>query len=246
MALCDLSTWQLQHFLLFAGVIRIGFSVLDFLPTFLFATTLPNLERRGKHLDVLAPLDRAFIFFNKWVTVGMVLNMLYLCNDNPRMRWSLEQASTRNTIGALVGFYITYDFVYTLLHRALHLRSVYAHIHKHHHHQVVPTRGVIDAINVHPIEFLLGEWNHVLAVWFVSRFCCVCHVGAVLAFLATGGFLAALNHTRHDVVLKLPMLRAVLYEVRAHDVHHRVPQSNYGQYTMFWDRIMGSFKPYDD
>jgi sterol desaturase/sphingolipid hydroxylase (fatty acid hydroxylase superfamily) len=156
------------------------------------------------------------------------------------------QVSGLSIAGALAAFYVVYDFNYTLLHRFLHVRSVYAYVHKHHHHQVVPTRGVIDAINVHPIEFLLGEWNHVVAVWFVSRFLFPCHVITVLLFLITGGFTAALNHTRHDVVVRVPFLGWLLYDVRSHDIHHRIPQSNYGQYTMLWDRIMGSYKPYEE
>lgn len=30
------------------------------------------------------------------------------------------------------------------------------------------------------------------------------------------------------------------------DVHHRIPQSNYGQYTVFWDRIFGTFREYNN
>jgi len=30
--------------------------------------------------------------------------------------------------------------------------------------------------------------------------------------------------------------------VRWHDLHHRLPQSNYGQYTMVWDHLWGSYR----
>lgn len=29
-------------------------------------------------------------------------------------------------------------------------------------------------------------------------------------------------------------------------MHHRIPQSNYGQYTVVWDRIFGTFRDYDN
>jgi len=48
-------------------------------------------------------------------------------------------------------------------------------------------------------------------------------------------------HSRHDI--RIP---PYLYEVRAHDVHHRLPESNYAQYIMFWDRLFGSYVPYND
>lgn len=33
-------------------------------------------------------------------------------------------------------------------------------------------------------------------------------------------------------------------QVKYHDIHHWFPESNYGQYIMLWDRLMGSFKSY--
>jgi hypothetical protein len=36
-----------------------------------------------------------------------------------------------------------------------------------------------------------------------------------------------------------------IFDSKHHDVHHRIPQSNYGQYTVFWDRIFGTFRDYD-
>ena len=33
-------------------------------------------------------------------------------------------------------------------------------------------------------------------------------------------------------------------QVRYHDIHHWYPECNYGQYTMLWDWLMGSLKPY--
>ncbi|CAM9748221.1 unnamed protein product [Phaeothamnion confervicola] len=67
------------------------------------------------------------------------------------------------------------------------------------------------------------------------------HVYAVATFILLGGFLASLNHTRFD--LRMPLFPQV-YQVRFHDIHHWYPDSNYGQYTMLWDRVFGWFKPY--
>ena len=30
--------------------------------------------------------------------------------------------------------------------------------------------------------------------------------------------------------------------MRAHDTHHVIPNSNYGQYIMLWDHLMGTFR----
>jgi sterol desaturase/sphingolipid hydroxylase (fatty acid hydroxylase superfamily) len=60
----------------------------------------------------------------------------------------------------------------------------------------------------------------------------------VIVFILIGGILASLNHTRYDVIL------FGIYSVKVHDVHHRIPESNYGQYFMFWDWVMGTYRPY--
>ena len=77
--------------------------------------------------------------------------------SSPHVLWRPEQITVRNTLLPLPLFFIVYDAFYAPFHRALHHRSIYAYVHKHHHRQVVPTRGNTDAINVHPFEFLVGE-----------------------------------------------------------------------------------------
>jgi sterol desaturase/sphingolipid hydroxylase (fatty acid hydroxylase superfamily) len=109
--------------------------------------------------------------------------------------------------------------------------------------QKAPSRGNVDAVNVHPFEFITGEYNHLFAVYVVSRFLLPLHCITILAFIVVGGFLASLNHTRFDI--RFPLLDFV-YQVRFHDHHHVVPNSNYGQYIMLWDHVFGSFKPYPE
>ena len=67
------------------------------------------------------------------------------------------------------------------------------------------------------------------------------HAATSVLFLVIGAFLAGLNHTRYDVAISL--FGVPLYDSKFHDVHHRIPQSNYGQYTMLWDHVLfGSFR----
>jgi len=242
----------------------------------------------------------------------------------------LKDITAGNTIGALILLYVVYDFFYTLFHRALHHRSIYKYIHKHHHRQKAPSRGNVDAVNVHPFEFVCGEYNHLLALYLVSHVMQVqVHVLTILVFIVVGGFLASLNHTRFDLTTfaslgqifptisvgttfddKVDALKKhkkdkeipsknktnkkdlgnsfetegpgeaqvaepernasvedelssetssymdtkntdvacwqfpTLYSVKYHDIHHWYPDSNYGQYIMLWDYLLGSFKPY--
>jgi sterol desaturase/sphingolipid hydroxylase (fatty acid hydroxylase superfamily) len=50
-------------------------------------------------------------------------------------------AGVVETVCLLPLLYIAYDLFYSLFHRALHNRSVYRWVHKHHHRQMAPSRG---------------------------------------------------------------------------------------------------------
>lgn len=198
---------------------------------------------RGKHLDVLTAKDWVFIGASKaGIAPFFYIYFGYSVYDAERMAWGLSQLTLANTLGAFVALFVVYDFFYTILHYALHIKAIYGWVHKHHHIQKAPSRGNLDAVNVHPIEFVLGEYNHLLALYLVSRVVRV-HFLTSFAFLSVGGVLAGLNHTRFDVVV--PFFGWVVYDSKVHDVHHRIPQSNYGQYTMLWDYIFGTYRPYN-
>lgn len=103
------------------------------------------------------------------------------------------------------------------------------------------SRANHDAINVHPLEFFLGEYNHLLAVYLCCHhFNLQVHALSTVLFLGIGGVLAGWNHTRFDI--EFAPFGIMLFDSKAHDVHHRIPQSNYGQYTMFWDRVFGTYR----
>lgn len=145
----------------------------------------------------------------------------------------------------LAALFVVYDFFYTLFHLFLHLKWIYAYIHKHHHHQKAPSRANNDAVNVHPFEFVIGEYNHLFTLFLCCRmFGMQIHVVGSVLFLALGGFLAGLNHTRFDIEIRVPFVSGewIIYDTKWHDVHHRRPQSNYGQYSMLWDTIFGTYR----
>ena len=93
----------------------------------------------------------------------------------------------------------------------------------------------LDAINVHPFEFVVGEYLHLLTIYLVP-----CHVCTAVFFVLAGGVFASLNHTRFDIDLP-----GGIYSVKNHDVHHRDVQKNFGQYIMLWDHALGSYLSYD-
>lgn len=230
----DFANWSYLMIPIFSTAIMLGMEILSVIVPIVFGKLVyGRIPIKGKHLDEFDSTDKLYIFTNKVLTVFFVYHILWVCYYCSSIKWALEDANIFNTLGSLIAFYIFYDFFYANFHRLLHAKELYPLIHKHHHRQKAPSRGNLDAINVHPIEFFVGEYLHLVTVWFVP-----CHVIAVLIFVLVGGVVASLNHTRFD--LNLPG-----YSVSNHDVHHSTsPMSNYGQYIMLWDQIQGSYRPY--
>mmetsp|Transcript_17906 Transcript_17906/g.26817 ORF Transcript_17906/g.26817 Transcript_17906/m.26817 type:complete len:253 (+) Transcript_17906:65-823(+) len=233
----DASTWNWWQFGAFAGVIYGGLEILSQAVSSLFVGADP-IPVRGKHLDKFEPVDKLYININKFLTVFFVYHMLRFSWTTGYLEWSLDKISVANTVLSFVLLHVVYDFFYTIFHRVLHNRNLYRYVHKHHHRQRAPSRGNLDAINVHPFEFVVGEYFHLLATYLVSKYMVKVHVVTVFLFVVLGGILASLNHTRFDLSF------LGVYSVRVHDVHHRLPESNYGQYIMLWDWLMGSYKAY--
>lgn len=228
----DVSTWPVWFIAAYSCGIFVGLEILSHLVPMLFGS-FEKIAVKGKHLDELSFQDNLFITINKCLTLIFVYHTVQVSYYTPSIKWAYDDANLLNTFGSLVAFYVVYDFFYANFHRILHLRSLYGIIHKHHHRQKAPSRGNLDAINVHPFEFVVGEYLHLLTLWLIP-----CHIYAVIVFILMAGVFASLNHTRFDV--NIPFV----FSVKTHDVHHRLPESNYSQYTPLWDNIMGTFRPY--
>eukprot|EP00514_Thraustochytrium_sp_LLF1b_P012871 CAMPEP_0184545516 /NCGR_PEP_ID=MMETSP0199_2-20130426/4358_1 /TAXON_ID=1112570 /ORGANISM="Thraustochytrium sp., Strain LLF1b" /LENGTH=251 /DNA_ID=CAMNT_0026939821 /DNA_START=148 /DNA_END=903 /DNA_ORIENTATION=- len=222
-------TWQLASFWVIAVL---GQEVLQQFLVFLGRFAFKRIPETGKPLEKFGPKDWFFVCFNRFSVPLMTYHLLsFVSNNRNHIEWDLEKLSYRNSVGSVVAYFALYDILYVPFHGILHMRGIYKYIHKHHHRNAAPFRGNIDASNTHPVEFLVGEYLHLLVVYIVPG-----HVLAVAFFLIFGGLLASMNHTRLD--LSIPGI----FNVRAHDKHHHMPQSNYGQYTMFVDKLIGTFQ----
>ena len=160
-----------------------------------------------------------------------------VAQQSPRVLWRVDELGLLNTVGSVLAFFVVYDLFYSWFHRILHHKLLYRHIHKHHHRQMAPSRGTQDAINEHPIEYLVGEYLHLLAVYLATRLWPV-HVAAVGLFITAAAVLASFNHERYAIADPLG-----LYDARYHDQHHVQPRCNYGSYIMLWDHVFGTFVP---
>eukprot|EP00331_Platyophrya_macrostoma_P022755 CAMPEP_0176435044 /NCGR_PEP_ID=MMETSP0127-20121128/17064_1 /TAXON_ID=938130 /ORGANISM="Platyophrya macrostoma, Strain WH" /LENGTH=274 /DNA_ID=CAMNT_0017817949 /DNA_START=42 /DNA_END=866 /DNA_ORIENTATION=- len=229
----------------FTAVIYFGFNFYNYLVIPLCGKLQPlRIPDRAPRFEKLAWIDHIYITFSRLVTALFVYHCyLFTTSSYSGMNTSFDSDSV---IACLIQMplqlpmaFIIYDFFYTLFHWALHWEPIYPLIHKHHHRQMTPFRGNADAINVHPIEYVVGEYDHLFTMFLMTRIFGTGNVHALLfiVFIAIGGALASLNHTRFDI--QLPYV----FNVRAHDYHHRQPLCNFGQYIMLWDCVFGTFMP---
>merc|ERR1712032_1174974 len=198
-----------------------------------------------KGLAAFDPIDHFYITVNETVlTFQFTTQMARLVARPPvgaSVVWRPEDLGFFNTVLVIPLLLITSDLYYWCAHRFMHWRVVYPYVHKHHHRQIVPTRGLADAINENPLETALG----MATLWgAVNTIACLTTVHAVGVglYLLVLGFLSVANHLDVDVSFRVPALE---YSTRAHEMHHRSPDSNLAQYFMGWDILMGTYKPYD-
>jgi sterol desaturase/sphingolipid hydroxylase (fatty acid hydroxylase superfamily) len=198
-----------------------------------------------KGLDKLATQDYVFLVVNSMIEFIFVLHVAVFMWESPRMlrTHSAEELFTTSLllqIPALWCLFAIDDFMYAIAHKIMHHRWFYAAIHKHHHRQNYPTRGYLDAGNEHPFEQVIGLgllWVTILMVSSVVKL----HVITLLLHFLCYAAMAVLNHTQYDIKF---CWFGFQYEVACHETHHRFPQTNFAQYFMTWDRMMGTYKEY--
>ncbi|XP_078379197.1 lathosterol oxidase-like [Oculina patagonica] len=130
-------------------------------------------------------------------------------------------------------FLIFTDALIYWIHRGLHHRSVYKHLHKVHHRWKVPTPFASHAF--HPLDgFLQSLPYHLYPFIFpLNKY----------VYLGLFVFVNIWTVSIHDGDYRVPeLLRPVINGSAHHTDHHLLYNYNYGQYFTLWDRIGGSFR----
>lgn len=125
------------------------------------------------------------------------------------------------------------DFLYYWMHRALHTKWLYRHVHALHHRVVTP--WAITGNYLHPVEFVLtGTLALAGPVLFSS------HIVTIWIWFAFRQWEASEGHCGFD--LPLAPTRLVPFSVGAahHDFHHAKFRGNYAGFLPIWDRAFGT------
>jgi len=127
---------------------------------------------------------------------------------------------------------VTETLIYWI-HRALHLRWLYARLHRQHHAFRRPSPWVSNAF--HPLDsFAQASPYHLCAFLFPL------HIDVYLGML---GLVMAWTVLIHD---RTPVCDAwAINHAGRHTAHHWYNKYNYGQFFTFWDRLCGTCREPD-
>ena len=205
-------------------------------------------------------IDRVCLASNSFIEVVFVYNVLYVVLKSVRyvhlltllsfkiqfnkhkhsLERSMDELDLVNTLVASVLLFGLDDLLYNLAHRFMHWRPIYPWIHKIHHRQYLPERGYWDAAIEHPVEQLIGLGVFWVALEVVFRVTGMHLAGFLFSFLFYS-FFNIVNHMPYDTQF---MFLGFTYSTRAHEMHHRYPNCNYSKSCMLWDKLLGTYRPY--
>ena len=217
------AAWPLPSALAFAAAVALALEGVALATTAVLeaacspAARTPPGARPRHRLDCA---DFACTALNKLATVAFLVHVLRDLHAHAPP----PPPSARSALLPVPLLFLAYDAMYAPFHCLLHWAPLYPFIHKHHHRQVAPHRGLDDAVNTHPIEYAVGMWMHLGALWLLrDGLGLAVSPWAVLLFVLGGSVLAAVNHTRMEV--EIPFL----FNSREHDTHHRFSLYNYAR-----------------
>jgi Delta7-sterol 5-desaturase len=127
--------------------------------------------------------------------------------------------------------------VYTYaVHRLMHTRWLYRHVHSVHHRSRAPS--ALTAFSFHPVEWLLLGLYIPLSMTAIDYHLVTLAVVAVLQ-----GFLNTMPHCGHECAprgwYENPVSK-IFATAFYHDLHHQRTTCNYGTVTTLWDRLLGA------
>lgn len=136
-----------------------------------------------------------------------------------------------NMLISTVGFIVVSDTCLYWTHRLSHtIKIAYKYIHKPHHKWVIPSPFASFAFT--PIDGFIQSIPYLFYsfVFPMNKY--------VYIVLYLGIFIWATSVHDSKAFLENP----ILCNGKDHAIHHTKFLYNYGQYTTFWDRIMGTYK----
>ncbi|XP_060106836.1 lathosterol oxidase [Heteronotia binoei] len=170
-----------------------------------------------------------------WISVPTVAIFFAEVRGYSRLYDNIEDSPYGwfGVIFSMLSFLFFTDMCIYWIHRFLHHKLFYKHLHKPHHLWKIPTPFASHAF--HPVDgFLQSIPYHIYPFLFPLH---------KVTYLGLYIFVNVWTISIHDGDYRVPdALKPIINGAAHHTDHHLYFDYNYGQYFTLWDRIGGSFK----
>jgi sterol desaturase/sphingolipid hydroxylase (fatty acid hydroxylase superfamily) len=140
--------------------------------------------------------------------------------------------------------FLSWTFLFYLMHRAAHILPFMRKYHMDHHKQV--TQQTVQGLNWKNFFLYFDSWESTCDQWLTEviptlLFCIVTNQWwiAVFYYIWAGYIQEAIEH--NDKINLYPFLTSG----RWHLIHHDDPNKNYGVFFPIWDMLFKTWKPLD-
>ncbi|MBI2383362.1 MAG: sterol desaturase family protein [Gammaproteobacteria bacterium] len=189
-----------------------------------------KIQNRKEREGVIGPSIRSWLVNNAWMLLGVVaawpLIRLTPIHGGPWPAWH-EVAWQR-----LLFVYLD-DFLYYWMHRTLHTRWLFRHVHGRHHRIYTP--WAITGHYMHPVEYVLTGTLAMVGPALVGA-----HYATLWVWIAFRQWEAAEGHCGYDFRWSptrwLPGSDGAIH----HDFHHARVKGNFAGFLAIWDRAFGT------
>ena len=182
--------------------------------------------------------ERQYLAINRVATLLLIGLTAYLWSAGV-VRLRLDRPGLLS-FAAEMGLYLAGLDVYTYgVHRLMHTRFLYRHVHTVHHGSRAP--NALTAFSFHPFEWL------VLGLYFpLSLMTFDYHVVTLAVVSVLQGFLTTMPHCGYEYASRgwyRNRVSRLLLIAFFHELHHQRTTCNYGTITTLWDRLLGRSRP---
>lgn len=134
---------------------------------------------------------------------------------------------------------IVHDTYFYWMHRLIHQRRLFRHVHRVHHHSANPTPWA--AYSFHPLESVLEGCAFIVIIFLMPV-----HFLALMIFETISILINVYGHLGYELYpanWQRHWFGRWINTSVAHNTHHATARHNYGLYFLFWDRLCGTLDP---
>lgn len=208
---------------------------------FLFKKALYNAkiqQQEVKKLDIVREVLHSAA--SSLIMAFMIFLVIYTpLNQFTKIYKNVDDYSVYWFVGSIFIGLVIHDTYFYWMHRLLHYRKIFKHVHLIHHKSTNPSPFA--AYSFHFFE-AVAEGLILPLVLFVIPL----HPLSISIFVVSSLIINVYGHLGYEVApkwLRKSMIFKILNTSVHHNLHHNKFKGNYGLYFRFWDQIMKTENP---